>query len=84
MGSNFDLYSHVQVILSFEEPEVGLTVVKLTQTNVPDEDRYTIKNISFTENMVCVFRYFFIISLLPRRSGFFPLNADRIFYNCPF
>lgn len=28
------------VILSFEEPEVGLTVVKLTQTNVPDEDRY--------------------------------------------
>jgi len=28
------------VILTFEEPEVGLTVVKLTQSNVPDEDRY--------------------------------------------
>lgn len=28
------------VILTLEEPEVGLTVVKLTQTNVPDEDSY--------------------------------------------
>jgi hypothetical protein len=34
------IYYLVQVILTFEEPEVGLTVVKLTQTNVPDEDRY--------------------------------------------
>lgn len=30
------------MILSLEEPEVGLTVVKLTQTNVPEEDRYVV------------------------------------------
>ncbi|GFY99832.1 aha1 domain-containing protein [Actinidia rufa] len=28
------------VRLSFEEPEPGVTVIKLTQTDVPDEDRY--------------------------------------------
>eukprot|EP00246_Nothoceros_aenigmaticus_P011643 TRINITY_DN3253_c0_g1_i2.p1 TRINITY_DN3253_c0_g1~~TRINITY_DN3253_c0_g1_i2.p1 ORF type:complete len:347 (+),score=65.43 TRINITY_DN3253_c0_g1_i2:111-1151(+) len=28
------------VCLSFEEPEAGVTVVKLTQTDVPEEDRY--------------------------------------------
>lgn len=28
------------VCLTFEEPEIGVTVVKLTQTDVPEEDRY--------------------------------------------
>lgn len=28
------------VLLTFEEPEIGVTVVKLTQTDVPEEDRY--------------------------------------------
>ncbi|KAL6986979.1 hypothetical protein U1Q18_012739 [Sarracenia purpurea var. burkii] len=31
---------HSMVRLVFEEPEPGLTVVKLTQTDVPEEDRY--------------------------------------------
>ncbi|BBN02633.1 activator of Hsp90 ATPase protein 1 [Marchantia polymorpha subsp. ruderalis] len=31
-------FSHVS--LTFEEPEIGLTVVKLTHTDVPEEDRY--------------------------------------------
>lgn len=44
----------VQVILTLEEPEVGLTVVKLTQTNVPDEDRYVniITFVSFLDKIV--------------------------------
>eukprot|EP01018_Ginkgo_biloba_P005984 Gb_01939 [translate_table: standard] len=33
-----DLYS--TVCMTFEEPEVGLTIVKLTQTDVPEEDRF--------------------------------------------
>lgn len=28
------------VTMTFEEPEVGVTIVKLTQTNVPEEDRF--------------------------------------------
>lgn len=28
------------VCLTFEEPEIGVTIVKLTQTDVPEEDRY--------------------------------------------
>ncbi|KAK2363527.1 activator of 90 kDa heat shock protein ATPase protein [Trifolium repens] len=30
----------LQVKLVFEEPEPGVTVVKLTHTDVPEEDRY--------------------------------------------
>ncbi|GBG74319.1 hypothetical protein CBR_g18730, partial [Chara braunii] len=28
------------VCLTFEEPEVGTTIVKLTQSDVPEEDRF--------------------------------------------
>jgi len=30
---------YLQVRLVFEEPEAGVTVVKLTHTDVPEEDR---------------------------------------------
>lgn len=29
----------LQVRIAFDEPEPGLTVVKLTQTGIPEEDR---------------------------------------------
>lgn len=29
----------VQVCLTLEEPEEGTTIVKLTQTDIPEEDR---------------------------------------------
>jgi len=44
--SNFDLTYrmvmrvYLQVRLVFEEPEAGVTVVKLTHTDVPEEDRW--------------------------------------------
>ncbi|KAJ6824423.1 activator of 90 kDa heat shock protein ATPase-like protein [Iris pallida] len=31
---------HSTVKMVFDEPEPGVTIIKLTQTNVPDEDRY--------------------------------------------
>lgn len=32
----------VQVKLTFEEPEAGVTIVKLVQTDVPEEDRFVV------------------------------------------
>lgn len=29
----------VQVILTLEEPEIGVTVVRLTHSDIPEEDR---------------------------------------------
>lgn len=47
MSCNF-LLLFLQVRLVLEEPEPGVTVVKLTQTDVPDEDRFVLSPSSET------------------------------------
>ena len=37
--NNVIICVYLQVRLEFEEPESGVTVVKLTHTDVPEEDR---------------------------------------------
>lgn len=49
-----DIYAHVflfmgylQVKLTLDEPEPGLTVVKLTHTDVPEEDRLVLEQVCY-------------------------------------
>ena len=46
----------MQVRLVLEEPEPGVTVVKLTQTDVPEEDRFVLVSI----NLTFVFLVYFV------------------------
>lgn len=61
----------MQVRLAFEEPEPGVTIVKLRQTDVPEEDRqicfaslrFVLTSFSFFFNLRLMYIYYLLMQI---------------------